>query len=141
MLCIKVKHFMKETKDLLKRWVQFAQEDLILAIEALKSEYPVYRAVCFQCKQSAEKYLKAYQILFEIRVIKTHNLPTIIDTLVSFDKNVEQFKEESKALTNYAVKYRYPDDFEDLTESQAEDAIRIAKEIEKYITQNINLNN
>lgn len=117
--------------------MQFAREDLIVAKEILKSESPVYRAVCFQCQQSAEKYLKAYQILFEIRVIKTHNLVAIIDTLIDFDKNVEQFKVNSKDITNYAVAYRYPDDFEDITKQQAEDSIILATEIEKYITEKI----
>jgi HEPN domain-containing protein len=128
---------MKETKDLLKRWVQFAKEDLIVAKEILKSEFPIYRAACFQCQQSVEKYLKAYQILFEIRIIKTHDLVSIIETLVDFDRNIEQFKEKSKEITNYAVAYRYPDDFEDITEKQVEEAILFASEIEKYITQKI----
>jgi HEPN domain-containing protein len=128
---------MKETKDLLKRWVQFAKEDLIVAKEILKSEFPIYRAACFQCQQSVEKYLKAYQILFEIRIIKTQDLVSIIETLVDFDRNIEQFKEKSKEITNYAVAYRYPDDFEDITEKQVEEAILFASEIEKYITQKI----
>ncbi len=128
---------MKETKDLLIRWMQFAREDLIVAKEILKSEFPVYRAVCFQCQQSAEKYLKAYQILNEIRVIKTHNLVAIIDTLIDYDKNIEQFISKSKELTNYAVSFRYPDDFEDITKQQVEDSILLATEIEKYITEKI----
>ena len=102
---------MKETKDLLKRWIQFAKEDLIVAKEILKSDFPVYRASCFQCQQSIEKYLKAYQIFFEIRIIKTHDLSTIIDTLVGFDKTIENFKGSLNSITNYAVAYRYPDDF------------------------------
>ncbi|MCY7292819.1 MAG: HEPN domain-containing protein [Ferruginibacter sp.] len=128
---------MKETKDLLKRWMQFAREDLTVAKQILKSEFPVYRAVCFQCQQSAEKYLKAYQILYEIRIIKTHNLVAIIDTLIDFDKNIEQFKVKSKDISNYAVAYRYPDDFEDITKQQVEDSIFLATEIEKYITEKI----
>ncbi len=128
---------MKETKDLLIRWMQFAREDLIIAREILKSEFPIYRAVCFHCQQSAEKYLKAYQILFEIRIIKTHDLAAIIDTLIDFDKNIEQFKLKSKEITNYAVSIRYPDDFEDINKTQAEEAIEIATQIEKYITKKI----
>ena len=128
---------MKETKDLLKRWMQFAREDLMVANEILKSEFPVFRSACFQCQQSAEKYLKAYQILFEIRTIKTHDLVSIIETLVDFDKDIEQFKIKSRVITNYAVAYRYPDDFEDITKQQVEDAILFATEIEKYITSKI----
>ena len=128
---------MKETRELLKRWMQFASEDLIVAKQILKSEFPIYRSVCFQCQQSAEKYLKAYQIQFRIRVIKTHDLVSIINTLIEFDKNVEQFKEMSKQVTDYAVSYRYPDDFEDITKQQVEEAILLATEIEKYITEKI----
>ena len=128
---------MKETKDLLKRWIQFAREDLIVAKEILKSDFPVYRAACFQCQQSIEKYLKAYQIFFEIRIIKTHDLSAIIDTLVEYDKTIESYKGTLNAITNYAVTYRYPDDFEDLTKENVEVAILIATEIEKYITPKI----
>ena len=128
---------MKETKDLLKRWMQFAREDLIVAKQILKSDFPVYRAACFQCQQSIEKYLKAYQIFFEIRIIKTHDLSGIIDTLVDFDKTIENFKGSLNAITNYAVAYRYPDDFEDLKKDNVEEAISIATEIEKYITEKI----
>lgn len=128
---------MKETKDLLKRWMQFAKEDLIVAKEILKSEFPIYRAACFQCQQSVEKYLKAYQILFEIRIVKTHDLVSIIETLIEFDKNIEQFKMKSKDITNYAVAYRYSDDFEDITKQQVEEAILLATEIEQYIKTKI----
>ena len=128
---------MKETKDLLKRWMQFAREDLIVAKQILKSDFPVYRAACFQCQQSIEKYLKAYQIFFEIRIIKTYDLSGIIDTLVDFDKTIENFKGSLNAITNYAVAYRYPDDFEDLKKDNVEEAISIATEIEKYITEKI----
>jgi HEPN domain-containing protein len=128
---------MKETKDLLVRWMQFAREDLIVANEILKSEFPINRAICFQCQQSVEKYLKAYQIKFDIRIIKTHNLVSIIETLVEFDKQIEIFKEKAIVITNYAVAYRYPDDFEDLNIQNAQDAIKFATDIEKYITQKI----
>ena len=128
---------MKETKDLLKRWMQFAREDLIVAKEILKSEFPIFRSACFQCQQSTEKYFKAYQIFFDIRIIKTHDLVSIIETLVEFDKDIEQFKTKSKDITNYAVAYRYPDDFEDITKQQMEDAILFAIEIEKFITSKI----
>lgn len=39
-----------------------------------------------------------------------------------------------KNLSNHAVKYSYPDDFEDLTKEDAEESIIIAKQIQKFIT-------
>ena len=40
-------------------------------------------------------------------------------------------------IINYAVKYRYPDDFEDLTKLNAEESISIAKQIQQFILNKI----
>ena len=124
--------------DKIKEWIKYAGDNLIAAIHFHNTmEFPIYRVVCFSCQQSAEKYLKACQIYFDLEIVKTHDLNFLIDNLLDTDKNLEQFNIKGKRLSRYAVKYRYPDDFEDLTKANAEDAISIATEIEKYITEKI----
>ena len=93
--------------------------------------------MCFNAQQSAEKYLKAYQIYFELEIIKTHSLETLIESIKQFDEEITQLENDSILLTKYSVKYRYPDDFVDLTNEDAKDSIKIAKQIQKYIITKI----
>ena len=130
---------MKEINTLTVRWLKFAQEDLIIANDIFVGEHPIYRSVCFQCQQSVEKNLKAYLIKLDIQIIKTHDIEHLLNVLSAFDHVVEKFQKPTNRFTNYAVTYRYPDDFEDITKVEAEHAIKIATEIEKYITEKIEL--
>lgn len=118
-------------------WLRFAKEDLQMANYLMDAEFPIYRGVCFDCQQSAEKNLKGYLIFFNQEIIKTHDLSFLIDSITPFDGSMENFRNKSKLLLNYSVKQRYPDDFEDLTKEHAVNAIAIATEIEKYITAKI----
>ena len=127
-----------DKKNKIEEWLSYAKDDLYSAEHFFKTmEIPVYRVVCFNAQQSAEKYLKAYQIYFEIEIIKTHSLETLINSIKSFDEEIIQLENDSILLTKYSVKYRYPDDFVDLTKDDAEDSINIAKQIQKFITQKI----
>ena len=50
-----------------------------------------------------------------MEIIKTHDLSRLVKSLLGFDEELAQFLQSLKILSNHAVKYRYPDDFEDLT--------------------------
>jgi len=131
---------MKDINTLILRWLKFAEEDLIIAEDIFSGQHPIYRSICFQCQQSVEKNLKAYLIKFDVQIIKTHDIEHLINVLAAYDNDIEKFQKPTNRFTNYAVTYRYPDDFEDITKDEAEHAIKIATEIEKYITQKIVLN-
>jgi HEPN domain-containing protein len=122
----------------IQKWLDFAREDLEVAEHILNEiEFTVFRAVCFNSQQSAEKYLKAYQLYFDLEIVKTHDINHLISTLNEFDSEVKQLDIFAKQLTNYAVKYRYPDDFDDLTKSNADDSVEIAKQIQQFILTKI----
>lgn len=125
-----------EKKKIL-HWLRFANEDLQMANYLMKSEFPVYRGVCFDCQQSVEKNLKAYLLFFNQTIVKTHDLDFLIELIKPFDENMDSYATKCKTLINYSVVQRYPDDFIDLTKNNAENAISIATEIEKYITEKI----
>ena len=129
---------MKEIdKKKILHWLRFAKEDLQMANYLMKSEFPVFRGVCFDYQQSVEKNLKAYLLYFNQEIVKTHDLAFLIQLLFPFDDKIETYSIKCKDLINYAVTQRYPDEFIDLIKENAEDAIVIATEIEKYITQKI----
>ncbi len=129
---------MKEIeKKKILHWMKFANEDLQMANDLMKSEFPIFRGVCFDCQQSVEKNLKAYMLYFNQEIVKTHDLAYLVQLLFPFDNNIEIYALKCKSLINYAVIQRYPDDFIDLTKEDAVDSIQIATEIEKYITQKV----
>ena len=129
---------MKEIdKKKILHWMRFANEDLQMANDLMKSDFPIFRGVCFDCQQSVEKNLKAYMLYFYQEIVKTHDLAYLVQLIFPFDNNIETFSIKCKNLINYAVIQRNPDDFIDLTKNNAEDAISTATEIEKYITEKI----
>ena len=128
---------MKEINTLILRWLKFAEEDLIIAKDIFGGKHPIYRSVCFHCQQSVEKNLKAYFIYFDMKIIKTHDIQHLLNILSEFDPIIDRFQSTTSIFTNYAVTYRYPDDFEDITKEEAAIAIETASEVEKYITEKI----
>ncbi|MFN0082772.1 MAG: HEPN domain-containing protein [Ferruginibacter sp.] len=122
----------------IQKWLDFAREDLEVAEHILNElEFTVFRAVCFNSQQSAEKYLKAYQLYFDLEIVKTHDINYLISTLKEFDNDIVQLEIFAKQLINYAVKYKYPDDFEDLTKLNAQESIQIAKQLQQFILSKI----
>jgi HEPN domain-containing protein len=122
----------------IQKWLNFAKEDLEVAEHIFNEiEYTVFRAVCFNSQQSAEKYLKAYQLYYDLEIVKTHDINYLISTLKEFDNDIVQLEIFAKQLINYAVKYRYPDDFEDLTKLNAQESIQIAKQVQQFILSKI----
>ncbi len=127
-----------DKKNKILDWMRYAQDDLIASEHFYKTmEFPIYRVVCFNAQQSVEKYLKAYQLFHDIEIIKTHNLSTLILSLKDFDTQIINFENKCNLLNGYAVQYKYPDDFEDLTNDDAIESIEIAKKIEKFIKSKI----
>jgi len=65
--------------DLIIKWVNIADRDLIAAEQGLKV-YPILsEIVCFHCQQAAEKYLKAYLVKHQVEFQKTHSIMSLIN--------------------------------------------------------------
>ncbi len=128
---------MKGVSTLIARWLKFAEEDVIIANDIFIGNHPIYRSVCFQCQQIVEKYLKAYLIKLYVKIVKTNDIEHLLNMLAGYDSGVDKCLTLTNHFKNYAVTYRYPDDFEDIAKEEAENPIKIATEIEKYITTKI----
>ena len=113
------------------------RDDLLVADQLLKNDNFFGRSICFHCQQSAEKYLKAYLVFFDLDIIRTHDLAILINRLKENDNKLNDFIEAASVLTPYAVSVRYPDDFELILEEEAKEAYRLAEEIKTYIQSKI----
>ena len=120
---------MSETDDALE-WVEYAEEDLVLAKSALKRRKPLTIGSCFHSQQGAEKYFKAMLISQDAEFPKTHDL-LILDALCAEAGILTGFTKETLGrLSGYAVRTRYPGN--QPTPEEAKEALEIAMTIRKF---------
>lgn len=120
---------MSEADEALE-WVEYAEEDLIMAKSALRRSKPLTISSCFHSQQCAEKYLKAILVSQNVEFPKTHDL-LILNTLCTTAGIFTGFtKEDLGRLSGYAVHTRYPGNQPSLEE--AKDSLEIAMNIRKF---------
>lgn len=118
-----------ELLEVVRRWVEKAENDLITAEHTLKLEETCpYDAICFHAQQCAEKYIKALLVFKWCDFPKTHDLVELT-ALLPPDSPLEIDVAELKRLSPYAVEARYPNEGEPLTRVQALGAVEIARKV------------
>jgi HEPN domain-containing protein len=123
---------MKE--EVSRRWLAKAENDLKAVKQLLTFEDAPTDVISFHCQQSVEKYLKSYLTLVDVRVKKTHDLETILYLCIGEDKDFKELDTEEIAnLTFYAVEIRYPEDYIELTISEAEELYKIARKVRDFV--------
>jgi HEPN domain-containing protein len=120
-------------------WVEYAEEDLIMAKSALRRSKPLTTSSCFHSQQCAEKYLKAILVAQNIEFPKTHDL-LILNTLCVGRGILTGFtKEDLGRLSGFAVHTRYPGN--QPTREEAQEALAIANTIRKFARTYLGLKN
>ena len=120
-------------------WLRFSEMDLNSA-EYLKSMIPQpMEIICYHCQQSAEKALKAFFVLHNNEVKKTHDLRFLCNECEKIDASFSKIEENSSRLTIYGVQSRYPFAIEIETEDM-ELAIADAHSIFAFVKNAITLN-
>lgn len=115
--------------DANNKWLAKAAKDLRLAkqIFSLGDEY--YDHCAFLCQQSVEKSLKAFLSFHKIRIKKIHNIQKITQSISSINKELAGKLQPMEVLTDYAVKYLYPEaDLEELSSTEIGHALKLAEE-------------
>jgi HEPN domain-containing protein len=111
-------------------WVEYAEEDLILAKSALRRSKPLSIGSCFHSQQCAEKYFKAILVSQDIEFPKTHDL-LILNTLCTDAGVLTGFTKEGLGrLSGYAVRTRYPGN--QPTPDEAQEALEIAITVRRF---------
>ena len=132
---------MKKLKyeDDINYWLKFARYDLKCAELEFKGK--LYTAVCYSCQQIAEKSLKAALLVFEIKVIKSHDLPEILERLIQKDKIFSSLSKNCQFLNGFYISTRYPgnlggpEGMYDIKDAQK--AIRSANQILQFVEKEI----
>ena len=69
-----------------------------------------------------------------MRVKKTHDLETILYLCIRDNKDFKELDtEEISNLTFYAVEIRYPEEYIELTISEAEELYKIARKVRDFV--------
>lgn len=128
-----------EEIKLVKDWIRFAEENLLLAHSGMEEDFSPFHTICFLCQGSAEKYMKAFLIWNGWELKKTHDLVDLLAYCIDYDPGFENFKEECLLLNEYITEGRYPGDlpFENITEQDANEALEAADKIEDYVVEKI----
>jgi HEPN domain-containing protein len=113
--------------ELTAEWVGKAEEDFTVAAVLLRRRKIPADIVCFHCQQAAEKYLKARLQEKRIRFGKTHDLRELLASAARSAPALSALLKEAKALSAYAVRYRYPGFF--ATPAQARRAVGMARRV------------
>jgi len=121
-----------ETQELVQR----AEEDWAGAHRLLQPP-PLYNLVCFLAQQSAEKYMKAFLEEHSISYPRTHDLVELLDLSGNLLPELQPFRAELAALTQYAVLPRYRSVA--LTQQEVDEALRIAEQVRTTIRAKLGL--
>lgn len=126
-------------KDLVRKWIQKAEKDLLTAERELSFEEPVTDTVCFHCQQAVEKHLKAFLVYHQVYFAKTHRIMELLELCSTIDSSFTDELKDADNLTDYAVEIRYPDIWLEPTVDDAKEAIEIAKRVKKFVFDRIQL--
>jgi len=115
-------------KELVKQWIEKADEDLAVAHCLLHAPVPHLYAAAFHAQQCAEKSLKALLVWNQIDFPKTHDIGKLLDLLMAVDKQRADSLKQLVILNDYSVEIRYPNNSAPLTIDETKNAILLAGE-------------
>jgi HEPN domain-containing protein len=123
-------------KPITLEWVDKAENDFNTALRELRTrKKPNYDAVCFHTQQYVEKYLKARLIEADIEFPRTHDLTRLLVILLTIEPLWIAYETELRALTDYAVEFRYPGEIAD--KETARKAFEIRKQIRNLVRNSL----
>ena len=98
----------------LRRWLRYAQEDLIAAESLIVLQTIASRHVCWLAQQAVEKALKSVLVFLQIDFPRRHDLDALRN-LIPVGWPLKEEHPDLADLTEWAVEARYPGDWPDAT--------------------------
>lgn len=121
---------MSDATDL-SAWVERAEEDYAAVLSAVRRKRPLTYVACFHAQQCAEKYLKAVLVSRQVTFSRTHDLLLLNDQCERAGILLGLDGKSLNALSDFAVKVRYPGD--DPTSDEAREALAITKTVRRFV--------
>ena len=122
-------------RKLAKKLLLKADQDT-LVLEKLKSDPEIATEILgFHAQQAAEKMLKAALAYHQIKILFTHRLTDLIDSLRDHGVVFPQDLEEVRYLTPFAVEFRYSIlDEEDNEAFDVQASLALLKRLRQWVT-------
>lgn len=115
-------------------WIEKAEDDFLAAQREYRArKRPLYDISCFHAQQCAEKYLKARLVEAGINIAKTHNIRTLLQSVLTVEPNWATLQPHLDALTVYAVDFRYPG--KSASKIDAKDALQDCRKVRAAVRQ------
>ena len=124
---------MSKNGDLYSRWLRAAADDIESAEWNLKGGF--HHQVCFMCRQSAEKALKAFLYLQGEREAWGHSTEQLCRLCANYNASLGKWSDDLKKLDRFYIPTRYPNGVpsgtprENYTKGDSEFALKISREI------------
>lgn len=112
-----------------KGWLAKAKVDLRAAEHERTADPPITTDMVFHAQQMVEKSLKGFLSWNDTPFRKTHNLVELGEQCAKLDNTLEVLLKRAAVLTEYAWKFRYPDESEEPTTQEADEALELAKQV------------
>ena len=129
-----------DKRDAVCEWLKYADNDLEAARQLLTFHPPKIEIICYLCQQSAEKVFKAFWIFLGKYPIKTHDLELLRNGCEEVDYSFAELAIECSRLNDYSSQPRYPFGLE-LTENDAQLAVKDSGKISEFVKVRINIDN
>src|SRR5260370_42344261 len=111
-------------------WLTKAREDLEVADRLLSGgSAPLPSPAAFHAQQAAEKAQKAFLTWHKQMFSRTHDLRMLGAACVTIDPTLGSLCSSVALVSGYAVAPRYPSPWGKPTVAEAQDAIRLAREM------------
>ena len=118
-----------------RRWLTIARTDVRAVEVCLADADPLMGIAAFHCQQAAEKLLKGLLVLGDMPFSKTHDIGKLYDLAGSRYPDRRAAIATLVPLTDWAVVYRYPGDYE-FVEPSLDDlrtALRAIEDLASYL--------
>ena len=119
-----------------EEWINRAKSSLELAQTQI-IKYLFYEDLCYQAQQAVEKALKGLLIYYGAEPEHTHNIEILLTEIKKFTDVPDSIK-DAVQLTIYAVQTRYPGEYEEVTKTEYEKIVGIAKHCLDWVNLKIN---
>ncbi len=119
-----------------RRWLRYAREDLASAEEMAERSLGVPRQACWLAQQAAEKAVKGALVFQNIEFPKSHDLD-LLRGFIPDDWRLKSDPVDLAELSEWAVESRYPGDWPEATPSDAKQAVALAQEVMRIVTEDL----
>jgi HEPN domain-containing protein len=110
-----------------RAWLAKARTDLRSAEHALAASPPLLEDVLFHCQQTIEKAMKGLLVWHDVPFRKTHSLEELGRQCVAIEPTLEPLADRVSPLSEYAWRFRYPDEQDSPAREEAEAALGAAR--------------